>query len=68
MTCNVALVLGDDTLHAEAGYTAITRGRLRNHLYAVTAPEADDPLASLRRGLERSSAKKTALEHAGLQR
>ena len=27
MTCDVALVLGDDTLHAEAGYTAMTRAR-----------------------------------------
>ena len=27
MTCDVALVLGDDALHAEAGYTAMTRAR-----------------------------------------
>jgi ATP-dependent exoDNAse (exonuclease V) alpha subunit len=32
LTCDVTLVLGDDTLHAEAGYTAMTRGRIRNHI------------------------------------
>ncbi|HZP14695.1 MAG TPA: hypothetical protein VFA96_02645, partial [Nocardioides sp.] len=66
MTCDAALVLGGDTLYAEAGYTAITRGRFRNHVYAVAAPESDDRLASLRRGLEQSRAKATALEAPGL--
>lgn len=49
MTCDVALVLADDTLYAEAGYTAMTRGRVRNHLYAVTAPGCEQPLAELSR-------------------
>lgn len=65
MTCDVALVLGDDTLHAEAGYTAMTRGRLRNHLYAVAADDAGDPLAAVRRALARSTAKAMAHEVAG---
>jgi conjugative relaxase-like TrwC/TraI family protein len=67
MTCDVTLVLGDDTLHAEAGYTAMTRGRLRNHLYAV-ADDAGDPLASVRRALARSTAKTTAHDHLGIAR
>lgn len=28
MTCDVSLVLGDDSLYAEAGYTSINRGRI----------------------------------------
>ncbi len=67
MTCDVTLVLGDDTLHAEAGYTAMTRGRIRNHLYTV-ADDASDPLASVRRALARSTAKTTAHEHLGIAR
>lgn len=63
MTCDVALVLGDDTLHAEAGYTAMTRARARNHLYAVAAGELGDPLADVRRALERSTAKTMAHDH-----
>src|SRR3546814_1245910 len=38
-TCDVALVLGDDTLHKEAGSTPITRGRERNHRYPYPAQE-----------------------------
>ena len=63
-TVDVALVLGDDTLHAEAGYTAITRGRLRNQLYAVEA--VPDDLQLLRRSLARRTAKTTATEQRGL--
>ena len=63
-TVDVALVLGDDTLHAEGGYTAITRGRLRNQLYAVQA--VPDDLQLLRRSLARSTAKTTATEQRGL--
>jgi len=32
----VALLLGDDILYVELGYTGLTRGRQENHLYAVT--------------------------------
>jgi conjugative relaxase-like TrwC/TraI family protein len=35
LTCDVALLLGDDTLYAELGYTGLTRGRTENRLYAV---------------------------------
>jgi conjugative relaxase-like TrwC/TraI family protein len=35
LTCDVALLLGDDTLYAELGYTGLTRGTQENHLYAV---------------------------------
>jgi ATP-dependent exoDNAse (exonuclease V) alpha subunit len=63
MTCDVALVLGDDTIHAEAGYTAMTRARTRNHLYAVASGEPGDVLAEIRRALERSTSKTTAHDH-----
>jgi conjugative relaxase-like TrwC/TraI family protein len=66
MTCDVSLVLGDDSLYAEAGYTSITRGRLRNHVYVVASHELDDPVADLRRALDRSAAKQTATEQMGL--
>ncbi len=65
MTCDVTLVLGDDTLHAEAGYTAMSRGRFRNHLYTVAADDSGDPLAAVRRALARSTAKTMAHEVAG---
>jgi ATP-dependent exoDNAse (exonuclease V) alpha subunit len=42
LTCDVALLLGDDTLYAELGYTGLTRGRHENHLYAVASPPAID--------------------------
>jgi conjugative relaxase-like TrwC/TraI family protein len=67
MTCDVSLVLGDDTLYAEAGYTSITRGRLRNHVYVVASQEPDE-LAGVRRALDRSAAKQTAIEQMGLGR
>jgi ATP-dependent exoDNAse (exonuclease V) alpha subunit len=42
LTCDVALLLGDDTLYAELGYTALTRGSQENHLYAVVNSAAID--------------------------
>lgn len=65
MTCDVSLVLGDDTLYAEAGYTSLTRGRLRNHVYAIDAPDPNDRTLPLRRALARSAAKQTAIEMGG---
>lgn len=67
MTCDVALVLGDDTLHREAGYTSITRGRERNHVYAVALLDVDAPDAELRRALAHSTAKQTAHDRGGLR-
>ena len=67
LTCDVALLLGDDTLFAEAGYTGITRGRQRNQLYVVRSEDGDG-LDPLRRALGRSGAKHTAIEQLGLAR
>ncbi len=67
MTCDVTLVLGDDTLHREAGYTSITRGRQRNHVYAVATQEtAARPTEDLRRALAVSTAKQMAHDRGGL--
>ena len=37
MTCEVALLLGDDALYAELGYTAVTRGTHENRIYTVVS-------------------------------
>ncbi len=65
LTVDVALLLGDDTLFAEAGYTGITRGRDQNRLYLVD-PDEGDALKIAQRALERSAAKHTAIEQLGL--
>ena len=44
-TYDVALLLGDHHLYAEAGYTALTRGRDRNHAYVLV----DETSATCRR-------------------
>ncbi len=67
LTCDVALLLGDDTLFAEAGYTGVTRGRSRNQLYVVRAEDGDG-LDPLRRALQHSGAKHTAIEQLRLGR
>jgi len=59
------LVLGDDSLHVEAGYASMTRGRMRNHIDAVSAPDPNDPTVELRRALARSTAKESPLELGG---
>jgi hypothetical protein len=75
ITVDHAFLLGNDTLFQEAGYTALSRGRLSNHLYAV-APESpraemahfgempphDDPLAGLVEALSHSHEQTMALE------
>jgi ATP-dependent exoDNAse (exonuclease V) alpha subunit len=66
MTCDVALVLGDNTLHREAGYTSITRGRHRNHVYALAAIEPGEPTADLQHALALSTAKQTAHDRGGI--
>ena len=66
LTCDVALLLGDDTLFAEAGYTGITRGRARNQLYVVHGEEGDG-LDPVRQALQRSAAKHTAIEQLGVR-
>ncbi len=61
------MLLGDDTLFAEAGYTGLTRGRQRNQLYVVRGEDGDG-LDPLRRALRRSATKETAIEQLGLSR
>jgi conjugative relaxase-like TrwC/TraI family protein len=66
LTCEVALLLGDDTLYAELGYTGLTRGSDENHLYAVAvAPSEPDgrELDHLIRALDTSRAKTAAVDY-----
>lgn len=44
LTCDCALLLADDSIFQEAGYTALTRGRERNQLYVVRSEEVDGNL------------------------
>jgi ATP-dependent exoDNAse (exonuclease V) alpha subunit len=66
LTCQVGLVLADDTLYAEMGYTALTRGSQQNRLYAmVSAHDLDQdggPLAHVVRSLQTSRAKTAAID------
>ena len=39
MTCEVALLFGDDSLYAELGYTAVTRGTHENRIYTVVSTQ-----------------------------
>jgi conjugative relaxase-like TrwC/TraI family protein len=67
LTCDVALLVGDDTLYAELGYTGLTRGRQENHLYAVANPAAlegeSQELDHVIRALDRSHAKAAAVDY-----
>jgi conjugative relaxase-like TrwC/TraI family protein len=80
MTCDRALVLASGTLYREAGYTALSRGRIENRLY-VPQPEphrvdvghgvrgyTDDATAKLVASLEASQRKHLALEERHLAR
>jgi conjugative relaxase-like TrwC/TraI family protein len=75
ITVDHAFLLGTDTLFQEAGYTALSRGRLSNHLYSVASesPRAEiahraqvsphqDALAGLVDALSRSHEQTMALE------
>ncbi len=67
LTCDVALLLGDDTLYAELGYTGLTRGRQHNHLYAVTSSldvgeDGTHDLAHVIAALDTSRAKTAAID------
>jgi conjugative relaxase-like TrwC/TraI family protein len=75
-TCDAALVLGDDAMFAELGYSALTRGRDLNRLYLVrTEREHDhgldldgpDPIEALVASLQRSHAKTAAIDHPTVQ-
>ncbi len=65
LTCDVALLLGDDTLYAELGYTGLTRATQENHLYAVVGDDTDGryELADLVRTLDTSRAKTAAIDY-----
>ena len=80
MTCDRALVLASGALYREAGYTALSRGRIENRLY-VPQPEphrvdvghgvrgsTDDATAKLVASLEASQRKHLALEERHLAR
>jgi conjugative relaxase-like TrwC/TraI family protein len=67
LTCDVALLLGDDSLYNELGYTGLTRGRQRNHLYTVTSSlnvgeDGTRDLAHVIAALETSRAKTAAVD------
>lgn len=68
LTCDVGLLLGDDALYAELGYTGLTRGTVENHLYTVVGgcgfDQDGDPLAHVVKALERSLAKTAAIDVA----
>jgi ATP-dependent exoDNAse (exonuclease V) alpha subunit len=69
LTCDRTYVLGDEHLHREAAYTALSRGRRENRLY-TTAPDAPDTFSPervdrdqlIRRGLERTMSKRLATD------
>ena len=67
LTCEVALLLGDDALYAEVGYTGLTRGTDENRIYTVvpTADFRDDGfhLQDLVETLGRSHAKTAAIDY-----
>ena len=67
LTCEVALLLGDDALYAEVGYTGLTRGTHENRIYTVV-PAADFHddgfhLRDLVQTLGRSHAKTAAIDY-----
>lgn len=66
LTCDVALLLGDDGLYAELGYTGLTRGSHDNRLYTVapTPTLEGDDLAQLVNSLSTSRAKTAAIDVA----
>ncbi len=67
LTCEVGLVLADDTLFAEAGYTMLTRATDETHLYAVVGAHDLDqdgyPLAHIVQSLSTSRAKTAAIDY-----
>jgi ATP-dependent exoDNAse (exonuclease V) alpha subunit len=71
LTVDRTYILADDRLTRETGYTALSRGRNDNHLYAVASPilehdhghlTSSDPLIDLRRDLQRSNAQYLAVD------
>ncbi len=76
MTCDRSLVLADDRLFLESGYTALSRGREANALYVVTrgdegyqgrsaTTQLDRVTAQLRRSMAKELATETRGAHVG---
>ena len=67
LTCEIGLMLGDDGLYAELGYTALTRATQENRVYTVVSRddfESDDyHLQPLINSLNRSHAKTAAIDY-----
>ena len=67
-TCERLFLLGDEAVYAELGYTALSRGREHNHVYALRADLDDagdenaDPLDRLARRLSASHAQTAAVD------
>ena len=74
LTCDRAYVLCSAELYAEAGYTALSRGRLENHLYTtIDEPDidhhgalTDDPLHQIHAALARSQREHLATRQAAV--
>jgi hypothetical protein len=75
LTCDRALLLGNDALYRELGYVGLSRGRLGNHLYVVgrdrdETPEHSNPhlqpnaLEVVTDALRRSHAQQLAIDTA----
>ena len=67
LTCEIGMLLGDDALYAELGYTAITRGTQENRVYTVVTSQdfanSDFHLQPLVEWLDRSHAKTAAIDY-----
>ena len=73
-TFDHALLLGDDRLYRQAAYTALSRGRIRNDIYAIADTAADhdvelhtpaditDPVERLELAFSRDGAEELAVE------
>jgi conjugative relaxase-like TrwC/TraI family protein len=73
-TFDHALLLGDDRLYRQAAYTALSRGRIGNDIYAIADPSADrdvelhapadiaDPIHRLEIAFSRDAAEELAIE------
>ncbi len=71
LTVDRTYVLADDRLTRETAYTALSRGRHENQLYAVASPAYEhdhghvtrpDPMIDLQRELQRSNAQHLAVD------
>lgn len=69
ITCDRALLLGTESLFAEAGYTGLSRGRDHNHLYVAASADdfgagPGDPMARVQHSLAVPHAKTAAMDVA----